>query len=125
GVLTRLGRLGASGITGADAASLVPILRPSRIPTSVGGGPADSGEATNDYPSPPDPSSEEVLMQSMTKGGAGNVTIDLLALEGNQKNGVSAKIGYYKPGNRQDKSELFTTGADSRMLSPDIASGTT
>ena len=117
--------VGTGGTEGANEPSLARILRAYRIPTIVGDGPNDSGDGNNAYPQPSDPSSEEVAMSSMTKAGAGTVNIELLSLQGNQHNGVSSRIGYYTPGNRADKTELFTTGADSRTLSPEVASGTT
>jgi fibronectin type 3 domain-containing protein/regulation of enolase protein 1 (concanavalin A-like superfamily) len=111
--------VGVPGTGGAYEPSLARILRAYQIPTIVGDGPNDSGEADTAYPLNPDPSSQEVAgMQRLVKAGTGPVTFEVLAAEAINTN-PSVKFGYYTPGNRgwDSKRELFTiSGADAQSL---------
>ena len=83
-----------------------------QIPTIVGDGDNDSGEATTDYPQSPHSSSQELPMQRLVKAGPGPVTVEVLAAEAINTD-PAVRFGYYKPGNRaaDAKTELFTIGA--------------
>src|SRR5207248_8662216 len=64
------------------------------------------------------PSSQEVLMQRLTKAGSGPVTIQTLAtfVVPSQP---GLRFGYYTPGSVTDKTELFTINkSDSQSTNP-------
>src|SRR3712207_7683367 len=55
----------------------------------------------------------------LVRAGAGSVTIELLAsmAKADTTGAISARFGYYKPGTRADKRELFNiSGADAQTL---------
>ena len=110
--------VGVPGTGGDKEPSLARILRAHQIPTIVGDGDNDSGEATTTYPMPPDDSSQEVLMPRLVKAGAGPVTVEVLAAEAINTE-PSVRFGYYTPGNRgaDARTELFTiSAADAQSL---------
>jgi hypothetical protein len=101
--------IGAAGLSGSGQPSLARILRAWNIPTIVGEGPNDSNEATDSiYPTPADPSSQEVSLQRLVKAGAGPVTINVLAsFTANLPQPYT--LGMYTPGNPNNLQELFHT----------------
>jgi fibronectin type 3 domain-containing protein/regulation of enolase protein 1 (concanavalin A-like superfamily) len=110
--------VGVPGTGGSNEPSLARILRAYQIPTIVGDGPNDSGEADTAYPQNPDPSSQERPMPRLVKAGPGAVTVEVLAAEAINTN-PSVRFGSYTPGNRGDdaKTELFTiSAADAQSL---------
>ena len=104
-----LSGIGTVGTYGSNQPSLARILRAYNIPTIVGEGYNDAGEATDSvYPNPPDTSSQEVTLQRLVKAGAGPVTIRVLA----SFDAAAAEpytLGYYTAGTPAAKTELFYT----------------
>jgi regulation of enolase protein 1 (concanavalin A-like superfamily) len=117
--------IGTAGTGGGYEPSLAEILREFDIPTIVGDGPNDaSAFASTYYPAVPDASSEEVPMQRLMKAGDGPVTITLLASFA-VVNSPASRFGYYIPGDRTDRTELFSIGqGDSQTVNP-TANGAT
>src|SRR5205814_4920793 len=110
--------IGTTGLGAGNEPSLARILRAYKIPSIVGDGPNYANQGVTVYPNPPDPSSQEVLMQRLVKAGAGPVTIQPLAAFVVQ-NQPGLRFGYYTPGTSSDKTELFTINkADSQSVNP-------
>jgi fibronectin type 3 domain-containing protein len=104
--------IGTKGLGGSNQPSLATILQAYNIPTYVGEGYDDANAATDSiYPYPPDPSSQEVALQSMVKAGPGPVTIDVLASFTASGFSKSYVLGTYTPGNPNSLSQLFYTSA--------------
>src|SRR4051794_2354426 len=88
--------------------SLQRILNAFQIPVNVGD--AD-GEATTNFPTPRPAGTpnDEVPMPRLLKAGAGPVVIETLATyQFNNKTGPVTHFGYYTPGTKDAKTELFT-----------------
>jgi hypothetical protein len=101
--------IGTKGLGGSNQPSLATILRAYDIPTIVGEGPNDANAATDSiYPNPPDPSSQEVVLQRLVKAGAGPVTINVLA-SFTASGTHPYTLGTYTPGQPTTLSQLFTT----------------
>jgi hypothetical protein len=103
--------IGAIGLGGSNQPSLAMILQAYEIPTLVGDGPDDSGYLTDGtYPNPPDPTSQEVVLQTLQKAGPGPVTIQTLA-SFTASGTKPYTLGMYTPGNPNtaDLHELFFT----------------
>lgn len=110
--------IGTTGTGGTNEPSLARILRAYDIPTIVGDGPNDANQGFTLYPNPPDPSSQEVVMQRLVKAGDGPVTITPLAAYA-VSNQPALRFGYYTPGNPNDRNELFSVGqADAQTVNP-------
>jgi fibronectin type 3 domain-containing protein/regulation of enolase protein 1 (concanavalin A-like superfamily) len=104
--------IGTKGLGGTNQPSLATILQAYDIPTLVGEGPDDANAATDaTYPNPPDPSSQEVVLQRMVKAGAGPVTIDVLASFTASGFAKSYVLGTYTPGDPTSLNQLFYTTA--------------
>ncbi len=101
--------IGTKGIGGSNQPSLATILQAYNIPTLVGDGPNDANAlADNVYPYPPDPSSQEVVLQTLQKASSGPVTIKVLA-SFTAAGGHPYTLGTYSPTNPGRLQELFTT----------------
>ncbi len=110
--------IGTTGTGGTNEPSFARILRAYQIPTIVGDGPNDNGEATTAYPTPPDASSEEVSLQQLVKAGVGAVTIEPLAVEAIGTN-PPIRFGWYGAGTRDSKQELFAVAqGDAQSVNP-------
>ncbi len=108
GVVTLRG-IGTKGLGGSNQPSLATILQAYNIPTLVGEGPDDDNAATDSvYPNPPDPSSQEVVLQRLQKAGSGPVTIDVLA-SFTASGAHPYTLGIYTPGQPDTLNQLFTT----------------
>jgi hypothetical protein len=101
--------IGTKGLGGSNQPSLATILEAYNIPTLVGDGPNDSNAlADNVYPYPPDPSSQEVVLQTLQKAGSGPVTIKVLA-SFTASGAHPYTLGMYPATNANNLQELFTT----------------
>ena len=101
--------IGTKGLGGSNQPSLATILQAYNIPTLVGEGPNDDNAATDSvYPNPPDPSSQEVVLQRLQKAGTGPVTINVLA-SFTASGAHPYTLGTYTPGQPDTLSQLFTT----------------
>lgn len=98
-------------VGGNTEPSLQRILNAFQIPINVGDA---NGEDTFDLPTPRPAGTQhdEVEMQRLVKAGAGPVTIQPLSNNAfNTKQGASARFGYYKPGTKDARTELFAVAA--------------
>jgi fibronectin type 3 domain-containing protein len=97
----------AGDVGGTNEPSLQRILNAFQIPVNVGD--AD-GEATTNFPTPrpAGTANDEISMQRMAKAGAGPVVIQTLAaFQFNNKLGPVTRFGYYSPGTKDSRQELF------------------
>lgn len=119
--------VGTSGTGGANEPSLARILRAYNIPTIVGDGANDAEDDTTTYPVPAHSSSEEVAMPRLQKAGPGTVSIEVIAsmAKADSTGAIAGRLGYYTPGNRADKTELFSIlGADAQTLDAQLVGNT-
>ena len=101
--------IGTRGLGGTNQPSLATILQAYDIPTLVGEGPNDANASTDVlYPEPPDPSSQEVVLQRLQKAGTGPVTIQVLA-SFTASGTKPYTLGTYTPGVPNSLNELFFT----------------
>ena len=101
--------IGTKGLGGSNQPSLATILQAYNIPTYVGDGPNDANALTdNTYPYPPDPTSQEVVLQRFVKAGTGPVTINVLA-SFTASGTHPYTLGTYTPGDPTSLNQLFTT----------------
>ncbi|HYO10740.1 MAG TPA: choice-of-anchor D domain-containing protein [Tepidisphaeraceae bacterium] len=103
--------LGTAGTGGANEPSLQRVLELYQIPIDVG----DSNPSDTYLNDPPATPNDEVILSQLQKAGSGPVTIEALAVFGvanttsaGSLTNPTARVGYYTPGNRADKTELFT-----------------
>ncbi len=108
-VQVNLHGIGTKGLGGSNQPSLATILQAYNIPTYVGDGPDDANALQdNTYPYPPDPTSQEVVLQRFVKAGAGPVTINVLA-SFTASGTHPYTLGTYTPGDPTSLNQLFTT----------------
>lgn len=99
-------------VGGNKEPSLQRILNAFQIPVNVGDA---NGEATFDLPTPRPAGTvhEEIEMQRLVKAGGGPVVIQPLAEYAfNTKTGPIGHFGYYTPGTKDAKTELFAVAAN-------------
>src|SRR5437773_608923 len=85
--------IGTTGLGGNNEPSLQRILDLYQIPVRVG----ESNPSKTQFTVPPATPNDEVAIQRLLKAGAGNVTIQLLALFDNA-NTPATRVGVYTPG---------------------------
>jgi hypothetical protein len=101
-------------VSGSNEASLQRILHAFQIPIVVGDA---NGEDTFDLPTPRPAGTptDEVEMQRLRKAGGGPVVIQSLAEYAfNTKTGPVGHFGYYTPGTKDAKNELFAVDVSQR-----------
>jgi len=117
--------LGTAGTGGANEPSLQRILDLYNLPINVG----DSNPGDVYLDDPPVSPNDELVMSTLVKAGTGPVTIEPLASFGvGHATYPTTRFGYYTPGNRFDRNELFTiagTGAATQTVNPNLNGSTT
>src|SRR5439155_9671504 len=96
------------------------ILDLYQIPLNVG----DSNPSDVYLDDPPTTPNDEIIASLLQKAGNGPVTIEPLASFGVGSSTLpTTRFGYYTPGNRFDKTELFTiqgTGSATQTVNPTL-----
>ena len=113
--------LGTNGPGGANEPSLQWILDTYQIPVTVG----DPNPTTAAFATTALFLGDEVPAQRFQKAGAGNVTIEPIAVFGpNGPEGTVANFGYYQSGNIDSAIQLFSVdNASSQRLNPSTSAG--
>jgi hypothetical protein len=111
-------------VSGNNEASLQRILNAFQIPVNVGDA---NGEETFDLPTPRPAGTphDEVEMQRLVKAGGGPVVIQPLAEYAfNTRTGPVGHFGYYTPGTRDAKTEVFAVPVGERTSTSPTWGGT-
>lgn len=106
--------LATAGTGGTNEPSLQRILDLYQIPDNVG----DSNPGDVFLDDPPVTPNNEITIQQLKKAGAGDVTIQPIAVFG-VSNPATVRLGTYEPGTPGKQMELFTIGpSDSQTVNP-------
>ncbi len=101
--------LGTAGLGGTSEPSLQAILDLTEIPVNIGDDNSSTTVINSSTTLQKAPLlGEEISIQKFQKAGAGNVTIEPLAVFGLTNNDPVLGLGWYKSGDAASKSELFT-----------------
>lgn len=112
--------LATNGLEGENEPSFQRVLDAWRIPVTVG----DDDAAEADMPLPPRTPNDEIEAQTFVKAGAGNVTIEPIAVFAPNFDAFVAGVGYFNPSNGAT-TQVFAVNENSHQtVDPKIAGWT-